>query len=64
MEGTEMAELNQTTAWLHAVLSKVRDERGFSVSSEQLWWLVGIVAIVGIVVAALNGYIEGLLAKL
>ena len=59
-----MTELNQTTAWLHAALSKVRDERGFSVSSEQLWWLVGIVAIVGIVVAALNGYIEGLLAKL
>jgi hypothetical protein len=64
MEGTEMAELNQTSAWLHAVLAKVRDERGFSVSSEQLWWLVGIVAIVGIVIAALNGYIEGLLAKL
>ncbi len=59
-----MSELNQTSAWLHAVLDKVRDERGFSVSSEQLWWLVGIVAIVGIVVAALNGYIEGLLAKL
>ncbi len=59
-----MAELNQTSTWLHAVLAKVRDERGFSVSSEQLWWLVGIVAIVGIVIAALNGYIEGLLAKL
>ena len=59
-----MTDLNQTKAWLHAVLSKARDERGFSVSSEQLWWLVGIVAIVGIVVAALNGYIEGLLAKL
>ena len=59
-----MSELNQTSAWLRAVLDKVRDERGFSVSSEQLWWLVGIVAIVGIVVAALNGYIEGLLAKL
>lgn len=59
-----MSELNQTSAWLHAVLDKARDERGFSVSSEQLWWLVGIVAIVGIVVAALNGYIEGLLAKL
>ena len=59
-----MNELNQTTAWLHAVLDKARDERGFSVSSEQLWWLVGIVAIVGIVIAALNGYIEGLLAKL
>ena len=59
-----MADLDQTTAWLHAVLDKARDERGFSVSSEQLWWLVGIVAIVGIVVAALNGYIEGLLAKL
>ena len=59
-----MTELNQISTWLHAVLSKARDERGFSVSSEQLWWLVGIVAIVGIVVAALNGYIEGLLAKL
>lgn len=59
-----MNELNQTTAWLHAVLSKARDERGFSVSSEQLWWLVGIVAIVGVVMLALNGYIEGLLAKL
>lgn len=59
-----MTELNQTTAWLHAVLSKVRDDRGFSVSSEQLWWLVGIVAIVGVVVMSLNGYIEGLLAKL
>ena len=59
-----MNELNQTTAWLHAVLDKARDERGFSVSSEQLWWLVGIVAIVGVVMMALNGYIEGLLAKL
>ncbi|MCB0912529.1 MAG: hypothetical protein KDB60_13020 [Propionibacteriaceae bacterium] len=59
-----MNELNQTTAWLHALLSKARDERGFSVSSEQLWWLVGIVAIVGVVMMALNGYIEGLLAKL
>lgn len=59
-----MADLDQTTAWLHAVLEKARDERGFSVSSEQLWWLVGIVAIVGVVVMALNGYIEGLLAKL
>lgn len=59
-----MNELNQTTAWIHALLSKARDERGFSVSSEQLWWLVGIVAIVGVVMMALNGYIEGLLAKL
>ncbi|MCC6496882.1 MAG: hypothetical protein IT193_11580 [Propionibacteriaceae bacterium] len=59
-----MTDLNQTSAWLHAVLDKVRDERGFSVSSEQLWWLVGIVAIVGVVMLALNGYIEGLLAKL
>ena len=59
-----MNELNQTTAWIHALLSKARDERGFSVSSEQLWWLVGIVAIVGVVMLALNGYIEGLLAKL
>lgn len=59
-----MADLNQTKAWLHAVLSKARDERGFSVSTEQLWWIVGIVAIVGVVMLALNGYIEGLLAKL
>lgn len=59
-----MSDLNQTKAWLHAVLSKARDERGFSVSSEQLWWIVGIVTIVGVVMLALNGYIEGLLAKL
>ena len=59
-----MAEPNQTSAWLHAVLGKARDERGFSVSSEQLWWIVGIVAIVGVVMLALNGYIEGLLVKL
>ena len=59
-----MTELNQARTWLHAVLSKARDERGFSVTSEQLWWLVGIIAIVGVVMLALNGYIEGLLAKL
>ena len=39
-------------------------ERGFSVSSEQLWWIVGVVAIVGVVIAFLNGYINNLLAKL
>ena len=59
-----MTDLNQLTAWLHALLGKARDERGFSVSSEQLWWIVGVVAIVGVVIAFLNGYINNLLAKL
>lgn len=59
-----MTDLNQTTAWLHAVTRKAADERGFSVSSENLWWIIGIVAIVGIVVAFLNNYIQGLLARL
>ena len=59
-----MTDLNQLTVWLHALLGKARDERGFSVSSEQLWWIVGIVAIVGVVIAFLNGYINNLLAKL
>lgn len=59
-----MTNLNQLTAWLHAVFGKARDERGFSVSSEQLWWIVGVVAIVGIVIAFLNGYVNDLLARL
>ena len=59
-----MTNLNQLTAWLRAVLGKAHDERGFSVSSEQLWWIVGVVGIVGVVVAFLNGYINDLLARL
>lgn len=59
-----MIDLKQLTAWLHAVLGNTRDERGFSVSTEQLWWIVGIAAIVGIVIAFLNGYINDLLARL
>lgn len=59
-----MIDLKQLTAWLHAVLGDTRDERGFSVSTEQLWWIVGIAAIVGIVIAFLNGYINDLLARL
>lgn len=59
-----MIDLKQLTAWLHAVLGNTRDERGFSVSSEQLWWIVGVVAIVGVVIAFLNGYINDLLARL
>ncbi len=59
-----MIDLKQLTAWLHAVLGNTHDERGFSVSTEQLWWIVGIAAIVGIVIAFLNGYINDLLARL
>jgi hypothetical protein len=33
-------------------------------STEKLLWAIGIIAIVGIVLAALNGYISGLLATI
>ena len=60
-----MTNYKQFTAWLHAQLgTKLRDERGFSVSSEQLWWIIGIAAIVGIVITFLTNYIQGLLAQI
>lgn len=59
-----MTDHKQLAAWLHALLDKARDERGFSLSIEQLLWIIGIAAIAGVVVLALNGYINGLLAKL
>jgi hypothetical protein len=59
-----MTDHKQLAIWLEAVLSKARDERGFSLSIEQLLWIIGIAAIAGVVVLALNGYINGLLAKL
>ena len=59
-----MTDHKQLAAWLHAVLEKARDERGFSLSIEQLLWIIGIAAIAGVVVLALKAYINGLLAKL
>jgi hypothetical protein len=60
-----MANLKQTIAWLHALLGiKARDERGFSISIEQLMWIIGIALIATAVIAVLNGYINGLLARL
>ena len=60
-----MSTFTHTIAWLRAVIgSKVHDERGFFVSSENLMWIIGILAIVGLVVAFLNNYIQGLLAQI
>lgn len=42
----------------------VRDERGWSISTEQLLWIIGIIAMVAVVVAALNGYIASQLARI
>jgi hypothetical protein len=59
-----MTDPNQTFAWLHAVLDKARDERGFSVTSETLWWIIGISAIAALVISFLGGYIQDLLGRL
>ncbi len=59
-----MTDHNQLAVWLHAVVSKARDERGFTISSEQLWWIIGVAAIAGLVITFLNGYINDLLARL
>lgn len=52
------------TAWLNGRLPGLRDERGWSVSTEKLLWIIGIIAMVAVVVAALNGYISAQLAKI
>lgn len=52
------------SVWLQAVLGRLRDERGWSISTEQLLWIIAIIAMVAIVVAVLNGYISGQLAKI
>lgn len=44
--------------------SKPTDERGFQISVENLLWILGIIALVAIVIAALNGYIQGLIAQI
>ena len=60
-----MPNSTHSIAWLHTLIgSKVHDERGFFVSSENLMWIIGILAIVGLVVAFLNNYIQGLLAQI
>lgn len=46
-------------AWWHA---KPTNERGFQMSVENLLWIIGIIALVGIVLAFLNNYIQSLLA--
>ncbi len=52
------------SVWLQAVLGRLRDERGWSISTEQLLWIIAIIAMVAIVVAVLNAYISGQLAKI
>ena len=59
-----MTDPNQNLAWLHAVLDKARDERGFSITSETLWWIIGIAAIAGIVITPVGVYIQDLLSRL
>lgn len=60
-----MPNLPHIMAWLRALIgSKAHDERGFFVSSENLLWIIGILAIVGLVVAFLSNYIQGLLAQI
>ena len=52
------------SAWLQAVTAKLREDRGWSISTEQLLWIIGIIAMVAVVVAALNSYIGAQLAKI
>jgi hypothetical protein len=59
-----MTDPKQTIAWVHAVLDKARDERGFSITSETLWWIIGISVIAGVVITFMNGYIQDLLGRL
>lgn len=49
-------------AFLTTSLAKVRDDRGWAISTEQLLWIIGIIAVVGVIVLALNAYISGKLA--
>jgi hypothetical protein len=44
-------------------LNRHRDERG-SVTMEQVIWAVAVIAIVGIVVAAITAYVTGEAAKI
>lgn len=52
--------------WIEAFLltaaAKLRDDRGWSVSTEKLLWIIGIIAMVGVVIVALNAYINNKLA--
>ncbi|QLQ16356.1 MAG: hypothetical protein HZY73_12610 [Micropruina sp.] len=56
--------INWLQAWVDVKLEPLRDERGWSVSTEKLLWIIGIIAMVAVVVAALNGYINGLLGRI
>lgn len=51
-------------AWLDVWVGRERDERGFSLSTENLLWIIGIIAIVGIVIGVITGYINSQLAKI
>ena len=42
----------------------MRDERGFSLSTENLLWIIGIIAIAGIAISVISSYINGQLAKI
>lgn len=49
---------------IHHWLTTRTDERGWSISIEQLLWIIGIIVMVGVVLGVLNGYIDGKLGEL
>jgi hypothetical protein len=50
--------------WLQAGLARLRDDRGLSETTALLLWIIGAIAIVGIVMGVLNGYIADQLSKI
>lgn len=51
-------------AWLDVWVGRMRDERGFSLSTENLLWIIGIIAIAGIAISVISGYVNDQLAKI
>lgn len=56
------------TAVLHVLTgtlrANLRDESGFSLSVEKLLLVIGVIAIVGVVVAGLTAFVMGLMARI
>ena len=59
-----MSDVNLHTAWMRAVLRKFSDERGLSDSTEKVLWVIFAVAMVGIVSAGIQAYLQGRLARI
>ena len=52
------------TAWMHASIHKLRDERGMTQSAENALLVAGAVVVAGVVVALVTAYVKSKLAGL